>query len=73
MIAHVDFRIVQRDKTATCESCKALIAARGDGRYEVSPHLREKHGFVGDIEFEQVATVICPPMIVMRATSQQKD
>lgn len=64
---HVDFRIVRRDHKATCE-CGVEIASRPDDSYEVSPHLREVHGFGEAITFSKISEVICPPMIVMRAT-----
>jgi hypothetical protein len=64
----ISFRIVRRDKVATCEDCKATFTPTGDGAFEVTPHLRSVHGFTdAEISFEKTAEVICPPMIVMEA------
>lgn len=63
----VEFRIVRRDKKATC-ACGVVIPALPDGSYRVSPHLKDVHGFTDDITFEQTYEVICPPMLGMKAT-----
>lgn len=63
----IRFRVQPRLK-ATCEECKAMILPSRDGMFEVSPHLREMHGFTdADIEFVIVSEVICPPMVFMEA------
>ena len=64
--ATVKFRIVRRE-TATCGECKELFTPLPNGAFEVSPHLRSEHGFVGKIEFVVTSEVICPPMIYMEA------
>ena len=64
----VEFLIIDRDATATCEACKVVIKRSADGQYEVSPHLREAHGFgEGEIQFEKTADMICPPMVIIEA------
>jgi hypothetical protein len=68
MSAPVTFRVVKRDGVVTCECGHKITARAANGAFEVSPHLRESHGFVGEIDFEKVSEVICPPMITMRAS-----
>lgn len=58
---------------ATCAACGFMVAgAKGeDGRdvWELSPHLRDAHGFSDRLpKFETVGEVICPRMTIVRAT-----
>lgn len=59
---------VRRD-IATCEACKATFKPKSNGQFEVSPHLRNSHGFTeADINFKVTAEVICPPFMEMVAS-----
>ena len=53
----VKFEVV-RDE-ATCE-CGVKFGPNNEDRFEVSTHLRQAHNFVGEIDFEITAEVICP-------------
>lgn len=53
---------------AACRECGHKVQPRSDGMFEISPHLRERHGFNdGPIKFTQVSEVICPPMRFIEA------
>lgn len=64
----VEFRVEKGDK-ATC-ACGATFKPIPDGRFQVSPHLIEKHGFKeGQISFEITSESICPPIQFVQATN----
>ena len=58
-----------RDIT-TCEDCGQTFKPNDEGRFEVSPHLREKHEFTGEIAFVMTSQVICPRMEFITASCE---
>lgn len=66
MANSVDFR-ADLDK-CTCLACDETFMVDDHNRFEVSPHLREKHGFVGEIRFICTSQVICPRMEFVTAS-----
>ena len=69
MAEPVTFRTFKRE-FAECLACGEKIPARSDGMFQVSPHLRDFHGLTGEIFFETISEVICPPMLVVRASER---
>lgn len=59
---------MRRDK-AVCE-CGFETAESLDGALVLTPHLRERRGLTGEIDFELVSQSICPARITMRAKSK---
>lgn len=60
MTKPIEFK-AERQK-ATCLECNTTFQPTPDDRFEVSPHLREAHGFKGEVSFAITSEVICPFM-----------